>query len=87
MDKVKVWKPSEAEIKEAMDWPTWEKEPSVFNWYYSEDETFYVVEGDVEVTLDDGTKVSFSAGDMVLFKKGVRCTWNVKERIFKHYKL
>lgn len=87
MEKVKVWKPTQREIEEAKRWPTWSKEKSVFDWYYDEDEQFYVVEGEVEVTLDDGTKVQFSAGDMVKFKAGTKCVWNVKKDIFKHYKL
>ncbi len=87
MEKVKVWKPTEEEIKKAKSWPTWSKEESVFDWYYDEPEQFYVVEGEVEVTLDDGTKVSFGAGDMVRFGADVKCTWHVKKKIFKHYNL
>ncbi|ABS60847.1 cupin domain-containing protein [Fervidobacterium nodosum] len=87
MEKVKVWKPTEEEIKKAKMWPTWSKEESVFDWYYDEPEQFYVVEGEVEVTLDDGTKVSFGAGNMVWFNASVKCTWNVKKKIFKHYSI
>lgn len=85
MEKVKIWKPSEEEIRKAKSWSTWSKEESVFDWYYDEPEQFYVVEGEVEVTLDDGTKVSFGAGDMVRFGADVKCTWHVKKKIFKHY--
>ncbi|SHN58310.1 cupin domain-containing protein [Fervidobacterium gondwanense] len=83
--KVRVWKPTEEEVLKAKKWPTWEKEESVFDWYYDEPEQFYVIEGEVEVTLDDGTRVSFGAGDMVRFDSGVSCTWNVKKYIRKHY--
>ncbi|MFN3692205.1 MAG: cupin domain-containing protein [Fervidobacterium sp.] len=85
MEKVKVWKPTENEIEEAKRWATWSKEESIFDWYYDESEQFYVVEGEVEVSLEDGTKVLFGAGDMVRFNKGVKCTWHVKKRILKHY--
>lgn len=87
VEKVKIWKPTPQEIEQAKGWPTWSKEESVFDWYYDEPEQFYVVEGEVEVKLDDGTVVNFGAGDMVRFAGGVRCTWNVKKRIFKHYNI
>ncbi|ANE41964.1 MAG: cupin domain-containing protein [Fervidobacterium pennivorans] len=87
MGKVRIWKPTDDEIKEAKSWNTWSKEESTFDWYYDEPEQFYVVEGEVEVELDDGTKVKFGAGDMVRFESGVSCTWHVKKKIFKHYKM
>lgn len=87
MKEVKVWKASEEEIKEAKKWPTWSKEESVFDWYYDEDEQFYVVEGEVEVTLEDGKKIQFGPGDMVKFPAGTRCIWHVKKPIFKHYRI
>ncbi|MCD6463600.1 MAG: cupin domain-containing protein [Thermotogae bacterium] len=87
--KVKIEKPTEEKLRElgVENWPIWEKEMSTFNWYYDTNETFYVIEGEVEVELDDGTKVSFGAGDLVTFSEGVKCTWHVKKPIRKHYKL
>ena len=87
--KVKIEKPTEEKLKElgVENWPIWEKEVSTFDWYYDTNETFYVIEGEVEVELDDGTKVSFGAGDLVTFSEGVKCTWHVKKPIRKHYKL
>ncbi|MCS7165846.1 MAG: cupin domain-containing protein [Candidatus Calescibacterium sp.] len=82
---VKIYKPTPEEIQQAKSWPSWSKEVSVFDWYYSSTEKFYVVEGEVEVTLEDGTKINISAGDMVIFSQGVKCRWNVKKPIFKHY--
>lgn len=87
--KVKIEKPTEEKLRElgVKNWPIWEKEVSTFDWYYDTNETFYVIEGEVEVELDDGTKVSFGAGDLVTFSEGVKCTWHVKKPIRKHYKL
>jgi len=87
--KVKIEKPTEEKLKElgVENWPIWEKEVSTFDWYYDTNETVYVIEGEVEVELDDGTKVSFGAGDLVTFSEGVKCTWHVKKPIRKHYKL
>lgn len=87
MEKVRVWNPSEAEISEAKKWPVWSKEESTFEWYYDEDEQFYVIEGDVEVVLEDKSKVRFGSGDMVKFLAGTKCTWHVKRQIIKHYKM
>ena len=86
-DKVVIKKPTEEELKKlgVFSWPIWEKEESEFDWYYDEDETFYVLEGEVEVTLDDGEVVKFGKGDLVTFKKGTKCTWKVKKAIRKHY--
>ncbi len=89
MDKVHVEKPTEEKLKElgVFDWPIWEKEVSEFDWYYDSPETFYVLEGEVEVELEDGSKVRFGAGDLVTFKEGVRCRWKVLKPIRKHYRI
>ena len=89
MDKVYVEKPTEEKLKElgVFDWPIWEKEVSEFDWYYDSPETFYVLEGEVEVELEDGSKIRFGAGDLVTFKEGVRCRWKVLKPIRKHYRI
>ena len=66
-------------------WPVWEKEPSTFPWHYDSRETFLVLEGKVTVTPDGGEPVSFGAGDLVVCPAGMSCTWNVREKIRKHY--
>ena len=87
-EKVTIKKPTKEELERlgVKSWPVWEKEPSEFDWYYDEDETFYVIEGEAEVELDDGTKVRFSEGDLVTFKKGVSCKWRVLRYIRKYYR-
>lgn len=84
-EKVKVYIPSNEEIEQAKTWSKWTKEPSIFEWYYSSREKFYVVEGEVEVTLDDGETIEIKPGDMVIFEKGVKCIWNIKKAILKYY--
>ena len=78
-------KPSTQEIEEAKTWAIWEKEVSVFKWYYDDQETFYVLEGEGTVTWN-GNVISFKKGDLVIFPKGLSCTWTVHKRIRKHYK-
>jgi len=66
--------------------PTWSKEPSSFPWTYSEQETAYVLEGEVTVTPNGGEPVNFGKGDLVIFPSGLSCTWHVKKALKKHYK-
>ena len=68
------------------EWPVWEKEESEFPWFYDEPEMCYILEGDVTVTPEKGLPVSFGKGDLVTFPEGLRCTWNIRKAIRKHYK-
>jgi len=83
--KPKVRKPTAEEVKEAELWPTWEKEKSVFPWEYFEQETCLILEGKAVVKTPEG-EVEFGAGDYVVFPEGLKCTWEIKEKIRKHYK-
>ncbi len=84
MGKVEVRRPSETEISEMEQNPIWECEPSEFPWQYDMTETCYLLEGKVKVITDE-EEVEFGAGDMVTFTKGLSCTWQVKEKVHKHY--
>ena len=66
-------------------WPIWTKEPSTFDWRYDDRETCYFLEGQVTVTTAQG-EVTFGAGDLVTFPKGLDCTWHVKQAVRKHYR-
>lgn len=68
-----------------LSWPIWTKEVSDFDWHYDDKEVCYFLEGLVTVTTDQG-EVSFGAGDIVTFPKGLSCTWHVKEAVKKHYR-
>jgi uncharacterized cupin superfamily protein len=67
------------------DWPIWEKEASEFPWHYAEQETFYLLEGAVTVTPEDGETVEIGAGDLVVFPEGMSCTWRITKDLRKHY--
>jgi uncharacterized cupin superfamily protein len=82
--KPKVKKPTEKEQQEAESWPIWEKEESEFRWEYDVQETCLVLEGKAVIQTPDGP-VEFSAGDYVVFPKGLKCTWEIKKKIRKHY--
>ena len=46
----------------------------------------YILEGEVEVTdSETGDKIDFKTGDLVQFETGLKCIWNVKKPVRKHY--
>lgn len=68
-------------------WPIWQKEVSRFPWHYDEQETAYLLEGEVVVTpANGGEAVTIKAGDLVIFPSGLSCQWDVKQDLRKHYK-
>ncbi|MHA1193342.1 MAG: cupin domain-containing protein [Promethearchaeota archaeon] len=80
--------PSEGEKKNLNleSWPIWEKEESIFDWSYSDTETCFILDGEVEVTdSETGEKLEFKKGDLVQFPKGLNCVWNVKKPVRKYY--
>ena len=83
--EIVVKKPSEDEVKETESWGVWEKEVSEFPWEYDEQETCYILEGKAKVKSDT-QEVEFGKGDLVIFPKGIKCTWTIIEKIKKHYK-
>ena len=79
-----IRKPTKEEIKRYKTWPIWTCEPSKFDWFYTEKETCYVLEG--EVTISDGKdSVNFGPGDLVVFPQDLDCVWNVEKAVRKHY--
>lgn len=80
--------PTDEDLKKlsVKSWGTWEKETSVFDWYYNDTETCYILDGEVEVTdSETGEKLDFKKGDLVQFPKGLKCVWNVKKPVRKYY--
>ena len=88
MSKITIeHKPSEErlEILRVKEWPIWTKEVSEFPWSYEDGEICYFLEGDVEVTPEDGETVRMGKGDLVTFPSGMSCTWKVNKPVRKHY--
>ncbi len=67
------------------DWGRWECGVSRFPWEYANDERCYILEGEAEIE-GEGEKVRIEKGDIVLFKKGLRCQWNILSPIRKMYR-
>jgi hypothetical protein len=82
---MRVWKPSAEEIKATEKWGEWSKEVSDFPWYYDDTETCYILKGEATVKDSNGNEVHFGKGDMVQFKQGVKCTWNIRRDIRKKF--
>jgi len=86
MSKIKVERPTKEQLQQlnVKDWSPWECEPSTFDWEYDSEETAYVLEGKVRVKTTE-EDVEINKGDLVTFPKGMKCTWNVLEKIKKVY--
>jgi len=82
-----VEKPTNEKLNamKVFSWPVWTKEISSFDWYYDEKEICYFLEGEVTVKTSDG-EISFGKGDLVIFPQGLKCVWNIKMAVKKHYK-
>jgi uncharacterized cupin superfamily protein len=88
MSQIKVENgPSRERLKElgVFDWPIWTKEVSEFPWQYDAQETCYLLEGEVTVTPEGGEPVEIKKGDLVIFPKGMRCRWDIRKDVRKHY--
>ncbi|MBW1807719.1 MAG: cupin domain-containing protein [Deltaproteobacteria bacterium] len=88
MSEIKVDKnPDDDQLEKlgVKSWPIWEKEESEFPWSYSDKETCYLLEGQVEVTPEGAEPVTFGKGDLVTFPKGMSCKWKITKAVRKHY--
>ncbi len=88
MSQIKIThNPSEKELEElgVKSWSIWTKEVSEFPWRYDEEETCYLLEGEVVVTPQEGEAVTIGKGDLVTFPKGMSCTWEVRKPVRKHF--
>ena len=78
-----VRKPTDGEkIFMAMQ-DTWQSSIARFNHHYDSNETCLLTEGQATVEYAGGS-VSFGAGDLVIFPKGLDCVWNVVVPVKKY---
>jgi len=77
---------NDQQIKEqgVLSWPIWSCDVSEFDWEYDQKESCLLLEGEVEVK-SEFENVRFSAGDFVVFPRGLRCHWKVTSPVKKHY--
>ena len=86
MSKVIIEKLSKEELENrgVFSWPTWSKEVSKFNWIYDGEEQCYIIDGEFDVETDEGV-FHAKPGDFVIFKEGLKCVWDIKKPVKKHY--
>ena len=84
---IEIKKMTKVEIarQEIYSWPIWACGISEFDWEYSEKESCFLLEGEVEVKSNLET-VTFSVGDFVVFPRGLKCRWKVINPVRKHYR-
>jgi uncharacterized cupin superfamily protein len=85
--EIKIEKLTPEQIKERgiKQWPVWEKEISVFDWYYDSREQCLFLQGKVIVKTEKES-VEIKTGDFVTFPQGLSCVWEVIEPVRKHYR-
>ncbi|MFH0911035.1 MAG: cupin domain-containing protein [Planctomycetota bacterium] len=79
---------SKLQEMKVFSWPIWECEPATFDWYYSDREVCYILEGRARIEpTGGGEPVEIGPGDLVTFPADLSCVWTVIEPIRKHYHL
>ena len=86
MAKIKIEKVDQQKLDSlgVNSWNQWECDVSSFDWSYDSDEVCYILEGKVKVKTEE-EEVEIKKGDLVTFPKGLKCNWNVLEKIRKVY--
>ncbi|KAJ8639106.1 hypothetical protein MRB53_015800 [Persea americana] len=81
--------PPESRLSELgiKSWPKWGCPTGKFPLKFDAEETCYLLKGKVKAyTKGSSEFVEFGAGDLVVFPKGLSCTWDVLVPVDKHYK-
>jgi len=61
----------------------WDSTAGTFRWYFGWDETVYILEGDVDVTDEDGKTIKLVKGDIAYFRGGTWVTWKIDHYVKK----
>ena len=61
----------------------WECSVGSFVWNYGEDETVYIIAGEVFISTENGKERRLGQGDMAFFPGGVSCKWRVTAPVKK----
>lgn len=63
----------------------WEATPGTYYATYSAWEFVHLIEGSIIITADGGEPQTFGPGDAFMIEKDFRGTWEIKEKVFKHF--
>ncbi|MBF0208694.1 MAG: cupin domain-containing protein [Oligoflexia bacterium] len=85
--KIKINRPSEERLQELdiKTWDKWEGTPSTFDWEYDQEEVAYVFNGKAKIK-SEWEEVEIKSGDLVVFPKGLKCSWTIFDGIKKVYR-
>ncbi|KAJ3680001.1 hypothetical protein LUZ60_016279 [Juncus effusus] len=81
--------PSQSRLQQLgiKSWPKWGCPPGKFPVKYDAQQTCYFVRGRIKAFIKGSEdSIEFGAGDLVVFPKGMSCTWDVSVAVDKHYK-
>lgn len=68
---------------EAARTAVWDCTAGTFRWFFHWDETVMILDGEVEVTAEDGSVRVLKAGDIAYFIGGTWATWKVETYVRK----
>lgn len=68
---------------EAARTAVWDCTAGTFRWFFHWDETVMILDGEVEVTAQDGSVRLLKAGDIAFFSGGTWATWKVETYVRK----
>ena len=60
-------------------------QPSTFRYTFGGDESFHVLDGDLDIAVDGGPVVTLGPGDIASFPKGASSTWTVRAALRKFF--
>ena len=63
----------------------WRCEPMTFEYEFPGDEIFHILQGELQIELANGDKVSVKVGDVISFDKGIKSTWTIQSSFKKFF--
>jgi uncharacterized cupin superfamily protein len=68
------------------DWNIRKQKISQFDWTYDQKTTYYLLEGEATIEIENQETIQVAAGDLVIFPAGTSCRWKITQDIEKHFK-
>jgi uncharacterized protein len=63
----------------------WEATPGTYHATYAAFEFVHLIEGRIVITQDGGESISVGPGDAFVVEKDFKGTWEIKEKVLKHW--
>ncbi|WP_237154675.1 cupin domain-containing protein [Oryzibacter oryziterrae] len=70
-------------VDDAASTTMWDCTAGRFRWHFGWEETVFILEGQVHVTAEDGTKRTLVAGDVAYFAAGTWAVWEIDTYVRK----